>query len=231
MPQAAPGPHFMLAGGTLLITKGNCGWFIKECTEIYERLFRSLEVSRYTTIRSFFTKESVQNTNKCYPTRPFSVNGKALGMGWRNPAITYHTVGPMCRPFNEIHTRHFHQSQLLRSTPNPGEPSNDPLKHESTTNAQHREQPQPLEKPPGGNDHSHLQDYSRFFRQLALSVPHLSRPTRDDLLNVTSSFWKRLRIRFKWFTIKSFRKFNADDLSAFFSFALVGQTIWILIGT
>ncbi|CUA66859.1 Mitochondrial distribution and morphology protein 31 [Rhizoctonia solani] len=43
--------------------------------------------------------------------------------------------------------------------------------------------------------------------------------------------WQRMRIRFKWFAIKSFRKFNADDISAFLSWFLVGQTLWILVGT
>lgn len=59
----------------------------------------------------------------------------------------------------------------------------------------------------------------------------MNRPTRDDLLNVTDSFWQRLRVRFKWFTIRSFRKFNADDISAFLSLLLLSQTVWILVGT
>ena len=54
------------------------------------------------------------------------------------------------------------------------------------------------------------QDYSRFFRNLFRSVPHIHRPTRDDLLELTGNMWERFSIRFKWFTIKSFRKFNAD---------------------
>lgn len=77
----------------------------------------------------------------------------------------------------------------------------------------------------------HLEDYSRFFRRLALSLPHAHRPTREDLLNVATGFWQRLRIRFKWFTIKSFRKFNADDISAFVTWFLMSQTLWILVGT
>ncbi|KAG6865373.1 hypothetical protein C0991_003150 [Blastosporella zonata] len=80
-------------------------------------------------------------------------------------------------------------------------------------------------------NHHNLENYSRFFRRLASSVPHPHAPTRDDLLNVATGFWQRLRIRFKWFTIKSFRKFNADDMSAFFTWFLFSQTIWILIGT
>ncbi|PFH49738.1 hypothetical protein AMATHDRAFT_62485 [Amanita thiersii Skay4041] len=40
-----------------------------------------------------------------------------------------------------------------------------------------------------------------------------------------------MRVRFKWFTIKSFRKFNADDISAFVTWFLMSQTLWILVGT
>ncbi|KAF9010600.1 mitochondrial distribution and morphology protein family 31/32 [Cyathus striatus] len=64
-----------------------------------------------------------------------------------------------------------------------------------------------------------------------MSLPHPHRPTRDDFLNVATTFWQRLRIRFKWFTIKSFRKFNADDISAFITWFLMSQTLWILVGT
>ncbi|KAE9391909.1 hypothetical protein BT96DRAFT_864631, partial [Gymnopus androsaceus JB14] len=73
--------------------------------------------------------------------------------------------------------------------------------------------------------------YSRSFRQLALSLPHLHRPTQEDFLRVADGFWQRLRIRFKWFTIKSFRKFNADDISGIVTWVLMSQTIWILVGT
>ncbi|KAF9067749.1 mitochondrial distribution and morphology protein-domain-containing protein [Rhodocollybia butyracea] len=73
--------------------------------------------------------------------------------------------------------------------------------------------------------------YSRSFRQLAMSLPHLHRPTQDDFLRVADGFWQRLRIRFKWFTIKSFRKFNADDISGIVTWILMSQTIWILVGT
>ena len=59
----------------------------------------------------------------------------------------------------------------------------------------------------------HLQSYPRFLRRLAATLPkppHLHRPTRDDFLNVANSMWDRTRIRFKWLTIRGFRKFNAD---------------------
>lgn len=81
---------------------------------------------------------------------------------------------------------------------------------------------------PPARDH---ENYSRFFQRLALSLPHLHRPTREDFLNVATNFWQRLRIRFKWFTVRGFRKFNADDISAFITWFLMSQTLWILVGT
>ncbi|KZT21398.1 mitochondrial distribution and morphology protein family 31/32 [Neolentinus lepideus HHB14362 ss-1] len=64
-----------------------------------------------------------------------------------------------------------------------------------------------------------------------MSLPHPQRPTREDFLRVTNSFWDRLRIRFRWFTIRSFRKWNADDISAFITWFLMSQTLWIFVGT
>jgi len=40
-----------------------------------------------------------------------------------------------------------------------------------------------------------------------------------------------LRIRFKWFTIRGFRRFNADDISAFFTLGGLGTAIFIIVGT
>jgi distribution and morphology protein 31 len=64
-----------------------------------------------------------------------------------------------------------------------------------------------------------------------MSLPHLPRPSRDDFLKVATGFWARARIRFKWFTIKSFRPFNADDISAFITWFVMSQTLWIFVGT
>jgi Yeast mitochondrial distribution and morphology (MDM) proteins len=84
---------------------------------------------------------------------------------------------------------------------------------------------------------SHYENYPPFLKQLALSLPknpnpnpHPSHPTLDDFLKTTSSFWQRARLRFKWFTIKSFRKFNADDISAFVTWFLGAQVLWFWLG-
>lgn len=62
-------------------------------------------------------------------------------------------------------------------------------------------------------------------------MPHLHRPTKEELLAAATGFWSRLKIRFKWFSIRSSRPFNTDDISAFFSWFLLGHVIWILVGT
>lgn len=97
----------------------------------------------------------------------------------------------------------------------------------------HTTSTEPTPPPP-----SHYENYPPFLKQLALSLPkntkthpHPSHPTLDDFLKTTSSFWQRARLRFKWFTIKSFRKFNADDISAFVTWFLGAQVLWVLVGT
>lgn len=96
-----------------------------------------------------------------------------------------------------------------------------------------QQQPEKLQGQPidPTNPPKYLEDYSRFFRRLAMSLPHPHRPTRDEFLSIATGFWQRLKIRFKWFTIKSFRKFNADDISAFVTWFLMSQTLWIFVGT
>jgi hypothetical protein len=56
-------------------------------------------------------------------------------------------------------------------------------------------------------------------------------PSKEDLLRFAQGFWTRLRIRFKWFTIRGFRRFNADDISAFFTLGGLGTVIFFIVGT
>lgn len=66
-------------------------------------------------------------------------------------------------------------------------------------------------------------------------LPDLSqrfhRPSKDELLAAATGFWSRLGIRFKWFSIRSFRPFNSDDISAFATWVVAGHIIWIIVGT
>jgi mitochondrial distribution and morphology protein 31 len=62
-------------------------------------------------------------------------------------------------------------------------------------------------------------------------LQQLHRPSKEELLAAATGFWSRMKVRFKWFSIRSVRPFNMDDISAFFSWFLVGQLVWILVGT
>lgn len=62
-------------------------------------------------------------------------------------------------------------------------------------------------------------------------IPQIHRPSKEELLAAATGFWSRLKVRFKWFSIRSARPFNADEIGAFFSWVLVGHVIWIVLGT
>lgn len=63
------------------------------------------------------------------------------------------------------------------------------------------------------------------------NMTHLHRPTKEELLAAATGFWSRLKIRFKWFSIRSMRPFNLDEIAALFSWVLLGHIVWIVVGT
>lgn len=60
-------------------------------------------------------------------------------------------------------------------------------------------------------------------------IPH--RPTKEELLAAANGFWERLKVRFKWMSIRSMRPWNADEWGAFVSWFMLGHLVWILVGT
>lgn len=62
-------------------------------------------------------------------------------------------------------------------------------------------------------------------------LPHLHRPSKEELLAAATGFWQRLGIRFKWLSIRSFRPFNHDEIGAFLSWVFYAHVLWIIIGT
>ena len=189
------------------------------------RTVNAATLDRYSTIRDFFRRQH-------------AVAPETLILSSRRLAKSSRlTKQPCDRKIESIpnQRRTFHPS-ILRPSATSQFPENSPKKHEEAAptpeNSKSHSSDNPLFKqepyvPMPRND----ENYSRFFQRLALSLPHLHRPTRDDFLNVATGFWERIRIRFKWFTIKSFRKFNADEISAFITWFLMSQTLWILVGT
>ena len=62
-------------------------------------------------------------------------------------------------------------------------------------------------------------------------MPHLHRPSKEELLAAATGFWSRLRVRFKWFSIRSIRPYNMDEIVGFFSWIVLGHVLWIVLGT
>lgn len=55
--------------------------------------------------------------------------------------------------------------------------------------------------------------------------------TKETLLSEATGSWQRFAIRSKWLLLKSYRPFNVDDFSAFFSWFILSHIIWIIVGT
>ncbi|KAI0878872.1 mitochondrial distribution and morphology proteins-domain-containing protein [Hypoxylon argillaceum] len=71
---------------------------------------------------------------------------------------------------------------------------------------------------------------SKYFHLPA--IPHLPhRPTKEEFLAAANGFWERLKVRFKWISIRSMRPWNIDEWGAFISWFLFGHLLWVLVGT
>lgn len=89
--------------------------------------------------------------------------------------------------------------------------------------------PKPEGKPIEG-DQNHPNSLTNYFH--LPNLPHLPhRPTKEEFLAAANGFWERLRVRFKWASIRSMRPWNTDEWGAFLSFFLFGHLVWILVGT
>ncbi|KAI0486110.1 mitochondrial distribution and morphology proteins-domain-containing protein [Xylaria cf. heliscus] len=87
-------------------------------------------------------------------------------------------------------------------------------------------EPQPESKLPDAES-PHM---SKYFHLPAM--PHLPhRPTKEEFLAAANGFWERLKVRFKWISIRSMRPWNIDEWGAFVSWFLFGHLVWILVGT
>jgi len=190
---------------------------------------RHATFERYSAIRRFFKQQ-----HPCVPSLadlpgPVSPGYRASYGDSFLARSTFYVTRTSART---LHTTNapLKQGQPSRP-PRPPPPSNVPTNWDVSEEPHRDAKHEAEEIEDNGRVPNHLDNYPAFLRRLAMSVPNIHRPTRDDLLTVADGFWQRVRIRFRWFTIKSFRKFNADDISAFVTWFLMSQTIWILVGT
>lgn len=165
---------------------------------------RTAQSDRYFLIRDFFTRQSSLTSSPRPPT-PFRSRSPLIPRRWNS---TTPSSSPSPSPGKT-------PSERPKDCPHCGPtPSNIPATP-----------PPPAIGPPPG----HAQDYTPFIRRLIqqsqllkANAPH--RPTKEQLLEAASSWWERLRIRIKWFTIRGWRRFNTDDLSAFASWFVLGNS-------
>lgn len=195
-------------------------------------------LDRYGLVRKFFTRQA--------STAPTSAHARIYLS--RYSSVTY-TQDLRSRSSDQKHTlrvalaahstqsihhswllayRSIHTTTRLAQNQPPSGSSRPP---QESKNSRANTQSSSETPPSAQQDLRPLENYSKFFRQLALSLPNVHRPTRDDFLNAASGFWQRMRVRFKWLTIRSFRKYNADEISAFVTWFFMSQTLWLLVGT
>lgn len=119
--------------------------------------------------------------------------------------------------FSDAHGKH-HGTEAQTSPSGAREPQNPPLPESS----QSREIQTDPKTSSGAGKH---------IRDRLPQMPQITKPTREELLAAATGFWSRLKVRFKWFSIRSVRPFNIDEISAFFSWVLLGHMLWIILGT
>ncbi|KAI9463718.1 mitochondrial distribution and morphology proteins-domain-containing protein [Lactarius psammicola] len=169
---------------------------------------------RYSLIHSFFTR----------PRPPLPLIRPISPRSFTRPASFIPPISTLHRTFYYSSRPSHYKPFSTRVTSDSLEPQQSP-QHATPTSHQHGSNPDSTP------DNVYDNNYPRFFRRLARSLPHVSRPSRDDFLNAANGFVQRMRVRVRWFFIRNFRKFNADDISAFVTWFLVGHGLWILIGT
>ena len=173
---------------------------------LFQHTSRGAVFDRYATIRNFFRQQHYSAVS----TLSYSTSATNASR-----SLSHHVIK------TRVVIRHFSAGLPLRQQK--------PPEHSRQQDKPGNEEGPPPRKE--GTEHAGLENYPRFFRRLAMSLPHLQRPTRDDFLRAADGFWQRARIRFRWLTIRSFRRYNADEIGAFFTWFLMSQTLWLFVGT
>ncbi|KIW94418.1 uncharacterized protein Z519_04394 [Cladophialophora bantiana CBS 173.52] len=142
-----------------------------------------------------------------------------LQNNWKHVRDSQHRESP------SIQWREFHTTRFARDGADKEREGH--AKQERAEGASKSEQTQGGASQSGsGQHHSHQ---SRFYDRL--HMPQFHRPTKEELLAAATGFWSRLKVHFKWFTIKSTRPFNLDEIVGFISWIALGHVVWIVVGT
>jgi distribution and morphology protein 31 len=186
-------------------------------------------LARVSSSRVISPPPSLKNTSGQHLIRP--INKIRSPYAWREsktlaaaPFLTYHTSPPQTSAQQFSKFAFYSNIPQRRSFSDESKDVSNTNNHNSTGDAS-RPQPNLLNamNTPEGKGKSL---YDR--------LPHIGnyhRPTKEELLAAATGFWSRLKIRFKWFSIRSVRPFNSDEIGALFSWVLLGNILWIILGT
>lgn len=106
-------------------------------------------------------------------------------------------------------------------------PQKKPNRDDKLDQSSRAEQPLKSESSNDANAESIASSVSKYLHLSGL--PH--RSTKEELLGTATGFWQRLKVRFKWMSIRSMRPWNADEWGAFVSWFMLGHIVWVLVGT
>ena len=179
---------------------------------LVQHVSRGATFDRYNTIRNFFRQQHLS------PVSPLSHSARVHLAPSGSPTCTLRT---------RLILRQFSSHRTLLQDNQPRQVPGETRRQDGGPSENDKATPPRRD----GSEGVSLEHYPRMFRRLAMSLPHLQRPTRDDFLKAADGFWQRMRIRFRWLTIRSFRRYNVDDLSAFLTWFLMSQTLWLFVGT
>ena len=141
-------------------------------------------------------------------------------------------VGSICNGLCFKHTKHFHSNGQQGEGVKPGF-SQTPGNVCQVTSQPRKPLPSRNQQP---QEHHFItntvkETTNKNLRHRLPDISQIHRPSREELLAAATGFWSRLKVRFKWFSIRSARPFNADEIGAFFSWFLLGHVLWIILGT
>jgi distribution and morphology protein 31 len=143
---------------------------------------------------------------------------------------------PIMSIAQQLWRREMHMSSRRRERGNTrrNKSSSSNLQHGKSSNSESQKpsqaQPEPLPKKEAEPPVDPVESPATSSKYIHMpKMPH--RPTKEELLGAATGFWSRLKVRFKWFSIRSVRPWNIDDWSAFVSWFVLGNIVWILVGT
>lgn len=138
------------------------------------------------------------------------------------PSYVWHHNVHAGRQTQVVTIRRVHQSS---KTPFP--PPRKPTDEQTAKSTPDKGEVSQRTDPPHPDHESITSSMSKYFH-----IPHMPhRPTKEELLAAANGFFERLKVRFKWVSIRSMRPWNADEWGAFVSWFILSHLVWILVGT